>query len=140
MHITLFVILIFDSSKFNFDNLLLYAVVKVLSSKLNLLASILITQNFCFSIGFSSPQKFRLSVCYFRGPRASRQRRSVFMPPLSQSDEAILPHPFKACQQLFLKILNFFALFLIFFTKIANTRHGVSVFARFLTKFCPNFL
>ena len=30
MHITLFVILIFDSSKFNFDNLLLYAVVKVL--------------------------------------------------------------------------------------------------------------
>ena len=66
MHITLFVILIFDSSKFNFDNLYYFMQLSKYSTKM---------------------QK------HFGMPH-SQQRTHWALPPLSQSDEAILPYPF----------------------------------------------
>ena len=109
---TIMLYLIFDSSKFNFDNLTLCS---------------------CQS---TFPK-------FFLGPRASQQRCSeLFFMPLAQSDDAILPHPLKPCQQQKQKKLIKISLFFDFFYIFANTRQAVSNFMRFIVvfnKYCGLF-
>lgn len=67
---------------------------------------------------------FAKKVQLFSAPKSATASFGICH--LSQSDEAILTHPFKRCQQLFLKILTKNPLFLNFFNFFANTRHRVS--------------
>ena len=52
-----------------------------------------------------SPKSCTLTGVLFGGPELRNSVAQTIT--LAQSDEAILPHPLKACQQLFSKILNF---------------------------------